>query len=131
MESGVETITLESAEQRIGDGRHLMLLSTLDDIPAAFLIAWARSQPPARTMTGYDGTREYPEVKLHREHDSAEIDPIIAEGYLAQDRFRSFSPATLRMIAVARGIRDLRHLPANSGELNRHVDWGGWSARRY
>jgi len=123
MESGVETITLDTASQRIADGQHLMLLTTLDDIPAAFLTAWAKSQPPAKAVTGYDGAPAHLVVKLHRESDGAEVDRILAEGYLVQDQYRSFSPATLRMIAVARGIGDLRQLPANSGELSAYVDW--------
>jgi hypothetical protein len=123
MESGVETITLDTASQRIADGQHLTLLITLDDIPAAFLTAWAKSQPPAKPVAGYDGAPAYPVVKLHGESDNAEVNRILAEGYLVQDQYRSFSPATLRMIAVARGIGDLRHLPANSGEFNAYVDW--------
>lgn len=90
MESGAETITLDNAAQRITDGQHLMLLTTLDDIPSAFLTAWAKSQPPAKAMTGYDGAPAHPVVKLHRECDGAEVDRILAEGYLAQDRFYLF-----------------------------------------
>jgi hypothetical protein len=123
MESGVETITVDTAAQRIADGQHLMLLTALDEIPTAFLTAWAGSQPPAKAMTGYDGAPAHPVIKLVRESDSVELDRILAEGYLVQDQFRSFSPATLRMIAVARGIGDLRHLPADSGENNGYVDW--------
>jgi hypothetical protein len=122
MDSGVETVALGDVKKRVADGQHLVMLALLNDVPPGFLRTWAKSQPPAKAVTGYDGRPEHPVRKL-RQAEGAELNRVIAEGLLAKDEARSFSPATVRMIAVARGSADLRYLPAVPGEYTDCIDW--------
>jgi hypothetical protein len=122
MDSGLEAIALGDARKRVDDGQHLMMLALLDDVSPGFLASWAKSQSPAKALTGYDGRPEHPVVKLRRA-EGEEVDRILAEGLLSKNQDRSFSPATLRMIGIARSSSDLRYLPAVPEEFADCVDW--------
>lgn len=124
--AGVETITLDDAAARIAKGDHLMLITPLDDIPGNFIHEWAKSQPPAKQMAGYGGSDAPPAVKLHRNSDPREVDPILAEMFLEEDADRVIhfaDPPTLRMVGIARGTHDLRALPDIPGELSGYIEW--------